>query len=76
MTDWHLTPEGREALSLAHSASVVCVLRLANGKFAIYNDIKHLQGIVDSLDEWPPPCWSQRRRQEQAPVDLTDLGIL
>ena len=70
---WHLTSEGREALSNAHSPEVVCVLRLANGKFAIYNDIKHLQGIVDSLDVWPPPCWSRR---SQPTIDLQELGIL
>jgi len=78
MPDFHTTPEGREALSRAHSAEAVGVLRLANGSFALYDHAKHLRAIVDLEDmirilaEWPPfpPLVAPPK------VDLSDLGIL
>lgn len=80
--DWYTTPDGREALSRAHGTQGVVVIRLSSGKFAIYNDIKQLQGIVESLEEWPPPCWKPRVRQERPETrlltedDLRELGFL
>ena len=83
MTDeWHTTPDGREALSLAHGAHPIGVLRLSSGRYAIYNDIRELQGIVDSLDPWPPACWTPRVRKPLPETrkitedDLRELGIL
>ena len=77
MTRFHETVEGRAALSRAHSAEMVCVLRLANGHFALYNHAKRLQMIVTPeqfvglLGAWPPfPPLSRPK------VDLSDLGIL
>jgi hypothetical protein len=78
MPDHHLTVEGREALSRAHSAELVGVLRLKNGDFALYNHAKHLVMIVDLEDmihilaTWPPfpPLVAPPK------VDLSDLGIL
>ena len=75
MTPFHETPEGRAALSKAHSAEVVCVLRLDSGRFALYDHAKHLVRII-TADEfaalaagWPP-------FPKAPPIDLSDLGIL
>jgi len=78
---FHLTPEGREALSRAHSAEAVLVLRLKNGRFALYNHAKHLVRIVAPEEfatlaaNWPPfpPL---RAPPKAPPIDLSDLGIL
>ena len=80
MPDFHTTPEGRAALSKAHSAEVVCVLRLANGHFALYNHAKHLQRIAapeemaSIIAAWPP--FEPLRVPKRPAVDLTELGIL
>jgi len=80
MTPFHETPEGRAALSRAHSAEAVLVLRLVNGHFALYNHAKHLQRIVtleefhELLGEWPP--FPPLRAPARPKVDLSDLGIL
>jgi hypothetical protein len=74
MTHPSETPEGRAALSRAHSPQVVCILRLDSGRFAIYNYAKQFQGIVTDLSIWPPPCWSPPA--ERPAIDLHDLGIL
>jgi len=76
MTEWHTTPEGREALSRAHSAEAVLVLKLSDGHFALYNHAKPLQMIitheqfVELLGAWPPFA------RKPSPIDLKDLGIL
>lgn len=80
MTEWHTTPEGREALSRAHSAEAVGILRLTNGHFALYDHAKHLQRIVAPeemaviLEAWPP--FPPLRAPARPKVDLADLGIL
>jgi hypothetical protein len=80
VVEWHTFPEGREALSRAHSAEAVGVLRLSNGSFALYNHAKHLQMIVtaeqftEMLGNWPP--FPPLRAPAKAKVDLSDLGIL
>jgi len=80
MSDFHTTPEGREALSRAHSAEAVGVLRLTNGLFALYNHAKHLQMIVtphelvELVGRWPP--FPPLRAPPRPKIDLTDLGIL
>jgi len=80
MTPFHETPEGREALSRAHSAEAVLVLRLSDGSFALYNHAKHLQMIVtpeqfhELLGAWPP--FPPLRAPARPKVDLSDLGIL
>jgi len=80
MSDFHTFPEGREALSRAHSAEAVGVLRLTNGSFALYNHAKHLQRIVtlqefvELLGAWPP--FPPLRAPGRPKIDLSDLGIL
>ena len=80
MSDFHTTPEGRAALSRAHSAEVVCVLRLETGNFALYNHAKRLQMIVtphelvELVGAWPP--FQPLRAPRPPKVDLSDLGIL
>lgn len=80
MPDFHESAEGREALSRAHSAEAVGVLRLANGTFALYDHAKHLQRIVtpeqfhELLGAWPP--FPPLRAPPRPKVDLSDLGIL
>ena len=80
MTRFHETVEGRAALSRAHSAEMVCILRLTNGNFALYDHAKHLRMIVgpDELIElvgaWPP--FPPLRAPSRPKVDLSDLGIL
>ena len=81
MADWHLTPEGRAALSRAHAPDVVCILRLDDGQFALYNHAKQLQAIVTRealcalLGEWPP--FPPLAQVKPAPtIDLHELGIL
>jgi len=77
MTPFHETPEGREALSRAHSAEAVLVLQLKDGLFALYNHAKHLQRIVtpqefvELLGAWPPFPPLARPK-----VYLSELGIL
>jgi len=74
------TTEGREALSRAHSAELVGVLRLSDGRFALYNHAKHLQRIVtpheliELVGAWPP--FPPLRAPRPPKVDLSDLGIL
>jgi len=80
MTPFHETPEGRTALSRAHSAEAVLVLRLDSGNFALYNHAKHLARIatpeemVAILATWPP--FPPLRAPARPKVDLSDLGIL
>jgi len=83
MVPFHETPEGRAALSRAHSAEMVCVLRLEDGSFALYNHAKHLQMIVtpehfvELLGAWPPfPPLRAPARPKPSVIDLQDLGIL
>jgi hypothetical protein len=77
MIPFHETPEGRAALSRAHSAELVGVLRLTTGNFALYNHAKHLQRIAAPeemaaiLANWPPFPPLARPK-----VDLSELGIL
>jgi len=80
MTPFHTTPEGRAALSRAHSAEAVLVLRLESGNFALYNHAKHLQRIVtpkefhELLGAWPP--FEPLRAPKRPVIDLSELGIL
>jgi len=80
MTRFHETVEGRAALSRAHSAEMVCVLRLENGNFALYDHAKHLRMIVapheliELVGAWPP--FPPLRAPGKPKVDLSDLGIL
>jgi hypothetical protein len=80
MNNFHTTPEGREALSRAHSSEMVCALRLTNGLFALYNHAKRLQRIVTPeemvtiLEAWPP--FEPLRAPSRPKVDLSELGIL
>jgi len=83
MVPFHESVEGREALSRAHSAELVGVLRLTNGSFALYDHAKHLQRIVSPeemaaiLTSWPPfePLRAPSRAKPTV-IDLQELGIL
>lgn len=80
MTRFHETVEGREALSRSHSAEAVGILRLTNGRFALYDHAKHLRMIVEPhelielVGAWPP--FPPLRAPGKPKVDLSDLGIL
>jgi hypothetical protein len=51
-------PDIQEALSRRYSDSVVVILRLKSGRYAIFDNLRALCGVVDSLEEqWPPECW-------------------
>jgi len=78
--DWHTTLEGREALSLRYATTVIPVLQLSTGRYAIFNHTWELCGITDSLNEWPPLCWFPAAIRQQdvegTIIDLHNLGLL
>lgn len=79
----------QEALSRRYSDSVAVVLRLRSGRYAIYNNLRELCGIADSLEEWPPAVWraptppkkpaavmTLPRKPSKPVIDLKELDLL
>lgn len=59
-------PDIQESLSLRYSDRIVVVLQLRSGNYAIYNNLRELCGVVESLDRWPPVVWRAPRLAEAA----------
>lgn len=69
-----MTADEQEALSRRYANDVVIILKLASGRFAVFNNARELCSIVDLEVSWPPSDW--RPPKEVKAVDLTDLGLV
>lgn len=71
----HSVPGVLEASAQRFGADVIGVLRLRDGRFAIFNHAYELCGFVESLDAWPPICWRPWAPPKRRGVTLEDLGL-